>query len=237
MTIELNPEIKFITLTNDGYINYTLNCLKSLENIGFEGTLKCYAIGKAATKTLTDKGYDAEILESTSNGDNQFRIYRKPGWNAIMKRKFDIIHKHLLTHQFVCFTDGDIVFCKKDFLDFCRKEIGEADLLIQNDTMVDGLKKNLCAGFMFIKSTETTRRIFEPNEATRNIGPAWDDQKYVNWNKNKMKIKLLPLALFPNGRYYYKNCQRIDPKMIHFNWVQGHVKMGKMKRHKKWFLK
>ena len=45
-------KVKFITLTNDGYIDYTLNCLKSLELINFKNDLYCYSIGSKSHETL-----------------------------------------------------------------------------------------------------------------------------------------------------------------------------------------
>lgn len=42
-----------------------------------------------------------------------------------------------------------------------------------------------------------------------------------------MKYKLLPLALFPNGRYYYKNNSNMSPYMIHFNLLVGDKKREK----------
>jgi ATP-dependent Lon protease len=54
--------------------------------------------------------------------------------------------------------------------------------------------------------------------------PNWDDQVYVNNIKYKLKFKKLPLELFPNGRYYYINNKKINPYMIHFNFLYGHKK-------------
>ena len=41
-----NNNIAFITLTNTGYIDYTLNCLQSLKNINMKKQLKVYCIGE-----------------------------------------------------------------------------------------------------------------------------------------------------------------------------------------------
>ena len=34
---------------------------------------------------------------------------------------------------------------------------------------------------------------------------------------------------------FYEN-PTLDPVLVHFNWVVGHVKMAKMKEHNMWLL-
>ena len=48
----------------------------------------------------------------------------------------------------------------------------------------------------------------------------------------------LPLELYPNGKFFYDNTTKtIDTAvLVHFNWVQGHLKMAKMKEYKMWLL-
>ena len=51
----------FITLSNTGYIKYTLNCLKSLERIGLSPTLLyTHVIGKDGYDILKQSGYECE---------------------------------------------------------------------------------------------------------------------------------------------------------------------------------
>jgi len=37
---------------------------------------------------------------------------------------------------------------------------------------------------------------------------------------------------------FYEHKKEIENKyvLVHFNWVQGHIKMAKMKEHKMWLL-
>lgn len=95
-----------------------------------------------------------------------------------------------------------------------------------------------CTGFMFIKSNEKTIDFFHEKNTSTCIknDEIIDDQDYINIHLDKIKIAPLPLELFPNGRYYYENSENISPYMIHFNWVVGHEKKEKMKKHGKWFL-
>ena len=235
----------FITLTNSGYIELTLNCLESLKKINFDKPLHCYCIGKQGFDILESKGYKATLIDDEQNSNLQ--SFRKGNWSNITHQKFAIIYENLLKHPFVCFTDGDIVFQNPGVYNYLIQNIGDHDMLIQNDTLIDTSKYELCSGFMFIKSNENTLSIFNPanTEQFKNT-VGWDDQVYINSVKDKIKFKTLPLDLFPNGRYYYKKTAghilrflklTKDPYLIHFNWlVGGHTKKQKMIECRKWFL-
>lgn len=216
----------FITLTNNGYIDYTLNCYKSMNNLNMN--LHSYVIGKEAYDKL--KGRERTLLPSN---DTEFSEFRKGNWHNITKQKFKIIHDNLKHYKYVCFTDGDIVY-KKNVIDYCFEHIGGNDILIQNDTLDDDDHSNLCSGFMFIRSNDKTKRLFNPTIATKDAKEGWGDQMYINSIKEKLKYKMLPLNLFPNGQYYYK----YQPKsyLIHFNWIVGHKKKDKMKSYGYWFI-
>ena len=239
--------IKFITLTNNGYIDYTLNCLKSLELIDFQQPLHCYAIGEECYNTLQSKKYKSTLLKSDDIEDTKFNRFRTGNWHNITKRKFEIIHKELQENEFVCFTDGDIVFLDKNFMKYCLDHINNNDMIIQNDTLSNSSHQTLCSGFMFIKSNKNTLNIFNPKNVEQYVRPGWDDQIYINEIKSKIKYSLLPLDLFPNGQYFYNSQKKnnmfnimsntkSNNMMIHFNWVIGHEKQNRMKKYNKWYV-
>jgi len=234
-----DPNIAFITLTNNGYIDYTLNCLKSLEKINSPVLPVCYCVGEEAYKTLNDKGYECVLLADFPAGNiTDFHEFKSKFWNVIMLKKLEIIHTNLLKYKYVLYTDGDIIFENPGFYKYIIDNIGSDDLLIQNDMDTDISNKQLCAGFCCISSNPTTLRLFNPASIT-NIAinnKNWDDQAYINSIKSKLKFSKLPLDLFPNGLYYYKNSGKLTPMMVHFNWVIGHVKKAKMQEHGKWYL-
>ena len=66
--------VKFITLTNNGYLDYTLNCLKSLELINFKVPLHSYAIDQQCHNFLKSKGYNSTCLKLT-NVSSKFEIW------------------------------------------------------------------------------------------------------------------------------------------------------------------
>lgn len=230
--------IAFITLTNDGYIEYTLNCLQSLLQQKYEENkipeLNCYCIGKKSYNALKTKT-TSYLIDDDANSN--FQIFRKGNWSDITFYKFHIIYENLQKYDYVCFTDGDIVYESLKFIPYCLEKINDYELLIQNDTLQEQNNKSirLCTGFMFIKSNENTKQIFNPANISKEL-VGWDDQIYINNIKNKLKFKLLPLDLFPNGGYYYLHHNKINPYIIHFNYLIGHNKKNKMKEYKKWFI-
>lgn len=226
-------DIVFITLTNNGYIKYTENCLKSLERINSDINLICYCIGKNGHEYLTNKKYKSILIDEEENSN--FQTFRSGNWSNITFNKFVIIYENLLKYSYVCITDGDIVFENNDFMKYLMDNIKLNDMLIQTE-YIDERNFVLCSGFMFIKSNSNTLNFFNPiNIEHKKDIVGWDDQIYINENKDKLKYKMLPIELFPNGKYYYKN-NYLNPYLIHFNWIIGHEKKNKMCQYGKWYL-
>ncbi len=102
----------------------------------------------------------------------------------------------------------------------------------------------MCTGYMFIKSSDRLIQLYDcVSEAGQKkyITCAFDnnDQTYFNkFVKSSCMMCPLPLEKYPNGKMYYDYTKQIEHTavLIHFNWVQGHLKMAKMKEHKKWLL-
>jgi hypothetical protein len=229
-------DIAFITLTNDGYIEYTENCLKSLEKINSKINLKCYCIGKKGYEYLNNKKYNCVLIDEEENSN--FQNFREGNWSNITFNKFVIIYENLLKYKYVCITDGDIVFENNNFLQYLLENIELNDFLIQTE-YIDDKNFDLCSGFMFIKSNSNTLNFFNPKyiEHKKNTS-GWDDQIYINTNKHKLKYKMLPIELFLNGNYYYNNNNNNNnnPYLIHFNWIIGDKKKEKMRDYAKWYL-
>ncbi len=225
-------KVALITLTNSGYLEYTRNCIKSLENIGVEG-LKVYCIDEDAFNNLDYKN-KLKIDNPEEEQVSDFHEFRTgPEWAKIMFQKFRIIHKELKENDFVLFTDGDIIFRDKRFYRDLLNRIDDNDLLIQNDKQNDSDDGELCAGFQFIKSSEKTINFYDPNKVTlEKMGEC--DQPYINANKHKLIYEKLPLRRYPNGLYFqtHKNYSY----MIHYNYLVGHSKKEMMIKDNNWFI-
>jgi hypothetical protein len=227
-----HTNISFITLTNNGYVDYTLNCLKSIELAGIKTKLKVYCIGEESATILNNKGITTELIDDETSVE--FQEFRKNNWSNIVFYKFKIIYDNLLNNEYVCITDGDIVYENNCIFDYLLNNIKDNDMLIQSD---GNFTETVCSGFIFIKSNQDTISLFNPSnvEEYRNT-VGWGDQIYINSIKNKLKYKKLPLALFPSGKYYYQYSEEIKPYLIHFNWVVGHEKKNKMVKYNKWLI-
>ena len=223
--------IEFVTLTNTGYVNYTLNCLESLKRINMKKLLKVYCIGEEGYAILKQNEVTCELIHD----DNAvgFQEFRKKNWSNVVYYKFEIIHENLLKNEYVCITDGDIVYENNIVFDYLLNNIQDNDLLIQSEGITI---HDVCSGFMFIKSNENTISLFNPKNIEKYINTVgWDDQVYVNSIKDKLKYKKLPLSLFPTGKYYYEYNNK-SPYLIHFNWIIGHEKKKRMIQYNKWYL-
>ena len=227
------PSFAFITLTNSGYIDITLNCLQSLKRLGL-ATPVCYCIGKEGYTRLLEGGYKSVLIDEETNSN--FQIWREGNWSNIVVKKFYIIYENLLHNDYVIYTDSDIVY-EKEFLSYLFETIGNNDILIQNDTLDDTSTKNLCSGFMCIRSNANTLNLFHPTKVVKYKDKrGWGDQIYINKIQSQLNIGLLPLDQFPNGGYFYEYSKRLQPHLIHFNWRSGHQKKETMKSFSKWYI-
>ena len=230
-------ELAFITLTNSGYIKYTLNCIQSLENIDMDSLLHSYVIGKEGFTSLKQNGYKCSLIDDEENSN--FQTFDNGNRRDITFYKCKIIYENLLNYKYVCFTDGDIVFENKNFLQYLKNNIINYDMLVQSE---GNHIEDFCSGFMYIKSNEITLSIFNPTNVQlhkEKTSGRWDDQIYLNEIRKTINInyKKLPLDLFPTGNYYYNNNLNLSPYLIHFNWVVGDEKKKKMIQYGKWYPK
>lgn len=247
-------KVKFITLTNDGYLDYTLNCIESLRTIdsgsdfmakqstGFnpeclkltqlaESDLECYCIGtnsyNAVSKKTQAHRIDARCHELQSLG--------KGDWLDIMMHKLNIIYINLLDNDYVCFVDSDVVFKSKGFLQYCLDAIGDNDILVMNDGFND-IDPIVSAGFMFVKSNITTRYMLNPRHI-KHPTYGWSIGKYLTKNMSSITIEFLPIDLFANGGIYYFSDGKMNPYLVHFNYVLASNKKLKMIEYESWLMR
>lgn len=188
---------------------------------------------------------NVELIKDDDNYTQNICLFNTHNFAKVVSKKWVILEKELLKHEIVLFTDGDVVFERPDVFDHLITELGDNDMIIQNDKMIDTNADNLCTGFFMVKRNVTTQKIFcmkHINEIFKINNLSWDNNKindqqiFNKYIKAKLKLKILPIDLFPNGAIFYKNhTTLINPFIIHFNHVSGHEKKIKMKSHKKWY--
>lgn len=226
-----------ITLTNDGYMQFTENLLLSLKPIGLESKLKIYCIGTKSFNFFKNNYPNNEIININSEkAMTDFVEYKslqnkdiigKMKWAKITSYKIHVIHLELIKGNDVIFTDGDIVFHKNP-IPYLLDNIEDYELLIQNDE-TEG--KKMCSGFFLMKSNENTIKLTDINNI--DMKDFSNDQKYLR--SVKTNHKFLPLELFPNGLYFRQKSPEY-PYIVHFNYDVGLQKINRMRKYNVWYL-
>lgn len=224
--------MKFITLTNKGYLDYTRNMIESLKKLDIEEPLKVYCIGQECYNSLD---YDNKVLLNSPEGvaPDEFQIFRQGDWGKVVVQKFNAIYQELIKGNDVLFSDGDIVWLDKRFQRDIQNRIDDNDIIFQNDHQDDRDDGELCSGIMFIKSNERNKITFNP--ANINMDDFQCDQIHLNKIKYQLSYDKLPLKKYPNGKYYYSGKTQ-NPYCIHFNYVIGNDKKETMKKFNYWLI-
>ena len=227
--------ISFLTFTNFGYLHFTQNLILSLEKINFPLTLKVYCIDQNSYDSLQkwNQNIILEMLNDETNQNQNIVGWKENGWNTMVFSKLKCIYKELLQNEYVFFTDSDIVF-EKDPLEYLLENIKDYDMLIQQN--VEKSKYPLNSGFMFIKSNDTIKDLF--NTSRLNLSRFTCDQDYINEQSCNFKFLGLSRDLFPVEYYYYLNYQNYSDKfyIFHFNFKRGKEKKERIINMKKWLL-
>ena len=238
----IQNDILYFTITNNGFILYTLNLLKSLARFDLDKKIVIVCFDSKADKTLRKMGYNTILFDINIH---RFIGYNKEGYDKICYYKLLIIYKLLCLKINVFYIDADVVFLKNPEKIINTWNNLDKDMYIQNDSMDNSDDNNLCMGLLFVKSNSNTIKYFKCN-SDENIKYydtfcAFDnnDQSYFN-NKIKpyLKVGVMKLEDCPNGKYFYKESLNIIDKVtvVHFNWVHGHEKLLKMKEYNMWLL-
>jgi hypothetical protein len=230
-------ELNFFTFTNKGYVDYTKNLLLSNKLNNSEADIKVYCLDDSSFNIFSEIHKNVELFEKEDFADKYFS-QADENFGNLMLVKFELIYRELLQNENTIYVDGDIVF-KKNFLNYLKNYSKDADIIFQNDLRPSKPNREwVCAGFMYIKSNETTKEFFKPTRKLIRKFTKYKthDQSYINKNRKKFKYTILPLDDFPNGAHFYEYSKSLDPYIIHFNYVRGDEKLNLMKKHGEWYL-
>ena len=230
------------TVTNYGYLLYTLNMLKSLKPFGLDKKILLVSIDKRAGNILRKLGYNVFCVDEDELG--KFSPWNTKGYDKICYLKLELIYRILSLGKNILLADGDLVFLRNPLDDIMWwLEEKHIDVHIQNDSLENINKNNLCTGYMLIKSNNKMIKLYDcvsESGKKKYLECAFDnnDQSYFNkFVKPSCTFQALTLLKYPNGQSFYNEPSRKDfAVLIHFNWVHGHLKMAKMKEHKLWLL-
>jgi hypothetical protein len=253
VTIDINTDILqnhvlndtntvLTTITNHGYLLYTLNMLKSLQSYGLDKKILIVCFDTKSEKVLKQKGYSTILIDIKLS---KLISYNKTGYDVICYYKLLFIYKTIQLGYNIFYIDGDIIFKKNPISDLNIWLDSDKDIYIQNDSMTNNNHSNLCMGLLMVKSTNNSIKYFKCDTPETiefyNKYCAMDnnDQTYFNKIiKNNIKVGVMELEKFPNGNYFYKNHETIINSLygVHFNWVHGHEKLLRMKNYGMWYL-
>lgn len=233
------------TLTNSGYLLYTLNMLKSLKPFQLDTKILIVCIDTRAAKVLKKLGYNTFCIEDLAQQKElgKFSPWNTKGYDKICYLKLELIYQILSLDKNILLIDGDLVFLKDPRPDINIWINEKPSVFIQNDSLENENTTNMCTGYMLIKTSEKMIKLYDcVSEAGRKkyLECAFDnnDQSYFNkFVKPFCTFQAIPLQKYPNGLAFYNNSSYRDTAiLIHFNWVHGHMKMAKIKEYKLWLL-
>jgi hypothetical protein len=236
----MDPNTVLATVTNYGYLLYTRNMLKSLEPFGLDKSIMILCLDQRGAYILRKLGYSVTCADEELA---QFCPWNTKGYDKICYLKLKWVHTILSQQKNILLIDGDIVFRKNPLEDLTRwHQEPKVEVWIQNDGMFDVDNKNLCTGYIFLRSNKKMIALYdcaEGGEKYKACALKNNDQTYFNqFVKPHCITKALSLEQYPNGAVFYQNSENLKNSavLVHFNWVKGHQKMAKMKEHKMWLL-
>lgn len=230
----------FFTLTNEGYIDYTFNMIESLKRFNIDKKLFIFCLDESSNNILRLKGYKTFLINTNLSA---FTAFNEKGYDKICYIKFLTIYKIIELGYNAFYTDGDIFFNKNPFEYILKLKNIDGDIWIQNDSLTDNDYSNVCAGFMYVRSNDITKKYFECESAESikkynetGLKPPYDQAYFNKHIKSYLNLHMFPLSEFPNGRYFYKFSEKIQDTivMVHFNWIIGHEKKKRMQKYNMW---
>ena len=196
-------DIKAITLTNKGYVEFTDNLISSIKKNNINIDLDICTMDSYSTDYFNKKNQNTNLI--TKSNKKKFLRQDSKNFGEYMIIKLNMIHSYLTKFEYILYLDGDIVI-KDEIINYLGEAMGSLDLLIQDDK--NPKKPNLeylCAGFMLIKSNRKTLDFFDTSKINNEeLMEGLHDQGFINNNKDFLDYQRLPLDLFPNGPYFYE---------------------------------
>ena len=180
------------------------------------------------------------------NVDTKSGDWQSQGFLDTVYQKLDHTHRLLKEGYTVFCTDLDI-FYLKDPIKYMHDLIEDFDIIAQED------HTRLCTGFYMVKPSDLTIDLFDTSHR-HSLKGEQSDQNFINSKLNigqdedydrpskfkkfdQLKIHLLDIDLFPYGHHWFENHQRLNPYIVHHNWLASiSKKIKSMKRFNHWLL-
>lgn len=197
--------------------------------------------------------------------------FREALFNKISALKISSVKKILQYNYNVLFTDVDVAFAKgvDPFQYFSMDSMLEIQSNAINSEVHDMFQHEFNSGFYYIKSNQLTIDMLTDVKDLSEKKPTFDDQflwvevvrRYINENRaikisnensnlqnnlNMVTIRILDIALFPNGAVYFYDTtwlnellkvRNVQPVMCHANYLVGKDdKIARLKEKNQWHV-
>lgn len=223
----MTDKFKFISFVNDGddaYEPLYENYMASLERCGIKHM------------------HELRTVEHNASGEYASEDFNKVVYLRTLEVKELVEQGYTVLH-----TDLDIVFLK-DPIPVLLSYLADHDIAFQQDS------KQFCTGFYITKpfsrcsdffdyDFENYKHLHDQDHISWKLNPTLTDDGLVARPRkphNDLKVKALDRDLFPYGRWFYMNQDRVTaPYIVHYNWGNPKTVDGKIERMKKyghWFL-
>ena len=248
-------EIKWITIINYGYIDFTRNFLESMNVYNSHFNITIYCLDKQTMDAL--KGYSNVTCIDTSNIINNslsssFSKWGESDYKTVCFYKLDAI-SHALKNNYntpIGYIDTDIIVLKDPTKTVIHNMniFWHIDLFTQCDENKNHKKcsnpnkcPNFCAGICIFRNNPTTLDLVDYRK--RDIRKNFTDQDYLLeiCNKNHIKRITISREIFLNGEYPGVNNDTLltvppSAELIHYNYIIGKDKIKFMKKNKMWYI-
>ena len=242
---------KFLLYTNEGASDMCLNCIYSLKNVGVkDDNILLYAADEVSYEKLNLYGLNVKLIEGATF--NKYQDWNTTGFHRVVHHKIKSIIDALKKGNNIFYLDTDIVVFKNPMEFVSDGPNSESfDIMIQDDSDMQGRWHSLCTGVVFIRSNEKTLKFYDEcmKLHAKNIkdGKSTGDQASFNEtyaNKNRiegledLKLAVLPMEWFPNGQAYFDNhIGETEKYLVHNNYISGvSSKIQRFKEHQMWNL-
>ena len=114
---------EIITITSKWYTDYTLNMLLSLQEISLSNIVNVYCLDSESYEKINENGFNGKKIDTKykiTTSPTQFGTYE---FNTFMYYKMKVMRDALKQNKEILYTDGDVVFKKKNFLQYLDNSI------------------------------------------------------------------------------------------------------------------
>ena len=248
----------WITMINNGYVDYTKNFLKAMDVYGSAFTLLVYCLDSESLQSLSNQPHCIALDAKTFLKQTQptaLSIWGELNYKRIVFSKLDAIHFTMtlcseLKIPFIGYIDTDIIPLKNPtpYILNEMKEHPSAVLVCQCDESTASCSnkdscKNLCTGVIGFRVGSLPEKVFQYSE--KEIRSFMSDQHFLQDQllKNKYAFRTIDKSIFLNGSYPgLKSGKQITfpltASLVHFNYIvdKNYAKRETMKVQRMWFV-